>query len=233
MQTDPKTENLHAGHRERMLERFVNAGAESFSDVEMLELLLSYAIPRRNVNELAHVLLREFGSLHRVFEASYPMLLHVPGIGPRSAVLIRQVTALWGRCERSRMEDQRFLRTTADLGRYLVPLAQGLAEERAWLLSLDASCRLLDCRELCRGAVNSVNLPYRKLVEAALLANATSVVLSHNHTAASIVPSIDDIEYTREAKRALSLVDVILADHIIIGGGHYISLKSSGMLESI
>lgn len=231
MQTEAKPETLHTGHRERLLARYVGAGAEGFSDVELLELLLGYAIPRRNVNELAHLLLREFGSLHRVFDAPYPKLLRVPGVGPRTAVLILEVSALWARCEHSRMAGCLYLRSTAELGRYLLPLARGVAEERAWLLSLDAACKLLDCRELCRGAVNSVNLPFRKIVEAALLANASSVVLAHNHTASGLIPSLEDMEYTREAQRVLAMVNVILADHIIVSGGQYLSMKASGMLD--
>lgn len=227
-----RTEELHAGHRKRLLESYLKNGIEAFSDVEVLEFLLGYGIARRDVNPLAHRLLDEFGNLHRVFEAPVSQLTRVPGVGPRSAALIRFAAELWGRCESSRVSKEVVLRSTKDIGRYLLARADGLREERAWLLSLDARCRVIECRELCRGAVNSVNLPYRKLVEAALLANASSVVLAHNHTTGTMIPSLEDLEYTRGAGRALQTVDVVLADHILLGGRSYLSMNASGMMQS-
>lgn len=231
-QDQKRPEALHSGHRQRLLESYLSAGLEGFSDVEVLEFLLGYSIPRRDVNPLAHRLLEEFGSLHRVFEAPVSQLIRVPELGRRSAVLIRLTAELWGRCEGSRVRSELILRSTKDIGRFLMPKAAGLREERAWLLALDARCRVLECRELCRGAVNSVNLPFRRLVEAALLANATSVVLAHNHIAGSMIPSLEDLEYTRSAARVLQSVDVVLADHLILSDRSYLSMKASGMLQT-
>lgn len=222
---------LHEAHRKRMLEAFLQTGLDGFSDVEVLEFLLSFSIPRRDVNPLAHRLLTEFNGLHRVFEAPIAQLTRVSGVGPRTAALIRLCAALWVRSEAARSRGKLRLRSTEELGNYLAGLTDGVREERAWLLSLDANCQVLECRELCRGAVNAVNLPFRKLVEAALLANASSVVLAHSHTNGNLLPSIADITYTRDAGRALALVEVILADHFIIGERKYLSMRSSGMYE--
>lgn len=221
---------LFAGHRSRMLERFRRGGLEGFTDVQVLEFLLSFAIPRKDVNGLAHQLLREFGSLYRVFEAEPEQLERVPGIGPRSAALLACCGQLGTRCEKSRLEGELYLQNTRDLGRYLMARANGLREERAWLLSLDARCRLIECREVCRGSVNTVNLPFRRVVETAVLANATSVILAHNHTSGSILPSVEDIEYTRSLARTLELMEVTLADHFIVGSRGYLSMKASNML---
>lgn len=214
-----------------MLETYLQNGLEAFTDVEVLEFLLSYAIARRDVNPLAHLLLDEFGSLHQVLAAPVEQLSRVPGVGPRTAALIRLSAELWGRCEKDRLKKELYLRSTKDIGRYLVPRADGLREERVWLLALDARCRVISCRELCRGAVNSANLPYRKVVEAALLANASTVVLAHNHTTGTLLPSLEDIEYTQGVRQALELVEVRLADHFILGERNYISMKASSMLN--
>lgn len=213
-----------------MLDTYLTAGIGGLSDVEALELLLCYAIPRQDVNPLAHRLLEEFGSLHRVLEASPDKLCLIPGVGPRTAALIRLTADLWGRCERSRLAAQVYLRNTGEIGRYLVAHTDGVGEERAWLLCLDARCRVIECRELCRGAVNSVNLPFRRVVEAALLANASCVVLAHNHTSGTLLPSLEDVEYTKQVAQALELMDVSLNDHFILGERNYISMKASGML---
>ena len=230
MAKEETPESIHSGHRARLLETYLAAGLDGLSDVEALELMLGYAIARRDVNPLAHRLLTEFGSLYRVFEAPAEKLRLVPGVGPRTAALIRLTADLWSRCERSRLSAQLFLRSTGEIGRYLVAQTDGVREERAWLLSLDARCRVIECRELCRGAVNSVNLPFRRVVEAALLANASTVVLAHNHTSGTLLPSLEDVEYTRQAAQALELVDVSLSDHFILGERNYISMKASGML---
>ena len=230
MAPEEKREADHSGHRARLLETYYAAGLAGFSDVEALELLLSFAIARRDVNPLAHRLLEEFGSLHRIFEVPADQLCLVPGVGPRTAALIRLSAELWGRCERSKLSDQLFLRGTGDMGRYLTARIDGVTEERAWLLCMDARCRVIECRELCRGALNSVNLPYRRVVEAALLANASTVVLAHNHTSGTLLPSLEDLEYTKQISRALEMVDVSLSDHFILGERNYLSMKASGMM---
>ncbi|MBQ1409808.1 MAG: RadC family protein [Oscillospiraceae bacterium] len=227
---ESKPESIHAGHRKRMLEAYLQTGLEGFSDVEALEILLGYAIARQDVNPLAHALLQEFGDLHRVLNAPIQQLVRVPGIGLRTAALIHLIDALWRKGEESRIKGRVMLHTTQEIGRYLAPRAKGLREERVWLLSLDAKCEVIECRELCRGSVNSVNIPFRKLVEAALLANASSVVLAHNHTTGTLLPSLEDLEYTRGALRALQMVDVILTDHMILCDGNFLSMRSSRMM---
>ncbi len=228
---EKKPESIHAGHRKRMLETYLRTELEGFSEVESLELLLGYAISRRDVNPIAHALLREFGNLSRVLNAPVAQLTKVEGVGERTAALIHLVGQLWSKSEASRFSNSVFLRSVGEIGSYLSPKSIGLREERAWLLSLDAKCKVIECRELCRGAVNAVNLPFRKLVEAALLSNATSVILAHNHTTGTLIPSLDDVEYTRDACRALQLVDVILNDHIILCDGSYLSMRASHMME--
>jgi DNA repair protein RadC len=229
--SEKKAESLHAGHRQRMLASYLRTGLEGFSDVETLELLLGYAISRRDVNPIAHALLDEFGDLHRVLNAPIQQLVKVSGVGERSAVLIHLVGELWTKSESIRFGKNVFLRNTQELGSYLALRSVGLREERAWLLSLDAKCKVIECRELCRGSVNAVNLPFRKLVEAALLANASSVVLAHNHTTGTMIPSLEDVEYTRDARRALAMVDVVLTDHVILCDGSFLSMRASQMME--
>lgn len=229
---EKKLDMPHAGHRQRLLNSYLRNGLDGLSDVEILELLLCYAIPRQDVNPLARLLLREFGDIHRILNAPFSQLIQIPGIGERTAVLIRLVSELWSKSENSRFNKHIILRSIGEIGAYLAPRSVGLHEERAWLLSLDAKCKVIECRELCHGAVNSVNLPFRKLVEAALMANATSVVLAHNHTSGTMIPSLADLEYTRDAYRALLLVDVRLIDHYILSDGSYLSMRASHMMDN-
>ena len=224
---EQELENVHAGHRRRMTESFLRAGVEGFSDVQILEFLLNYAISRRDTNPLAHRLLEEFGDLYHVFNASVAHLMRVKGVGERTACLIRLVGESWKRSEQSLYRNEIYLRTTEEIGRYLIANLSNYREERAFLLCLDAKCKLIELRELCRGDVNIVNLPYRKVVEAALLCGATNVVLSHNHVSGSCLPSPEDVTYTRALSNLLESMNIVLADHFIVSERSCISMKKS------
>ncbi len=225
-----ESENLHAGHRQRMLENYLKNGISGFSDVEVLEFLLSFAIPRVDTNTIAHRLLNEFGSLHQVFEAPPELLMRVKGVGPRAASLICFTASLWNRSEESRLSSERYLRSTADIGKFLLAKIGYLREERTFLLSLDNNCRLLDFREMTRGSIDYAGLPIRMVLQTALMVNASSVVLAHNHVGDNCVPSPEDLAYTRRVSEALKRADIMLADHFIVSGRSYISLRSSRML---
>ena len=141
-------QNAHEGHRSRMLEIYLKNGIKGFSDVQALEFLLGYAIPRIDVNPLAHRLLEHFGSIHRVLDASCQELLHVEGMGPRSSALVTCVGELWKRGEQTRLMTEQTFRTIQSIGGYLTGMIGHYPEERAFLMCLDAKCRLLDFREL-------------------------------------------------------------------------------------
>lgn len=228
--TKPKPENLHVGHRQRMLENYIKNGITGFSDVEVLEFLLTYALPRVDTNAIAHRLLNEFGSLHQVFEAPIELLTRVKGVGPRAASLICFASSLWNRTEESRLKSERFFRTTKEIGRFLVSKIGYYREERSFLMSLDNCCKLLDFRELSRGTVSFVNLPFRAVLQTALMVNASTVVLAHNHLGENCLPSPEDLSYTNSLLDTLRKFDIVLADHFIVTERTYLSLKSSQML---
>lgn len=219
--------NIHAGHRQRLFDRYANGGVDSFSDVELLELLLTYAIPRKDTNPIAHRLLDTFGSLSAVFEAPQLSLQKVEGMTQRSATMLRLLPQSWKRYDLSRQSETKVFRTTEECGDYLVPFFRGLREERVRILCLDAKCKLLDCRELSQGSVNSAAMPIRRIVETALAVNATSVMIAHNHPSGIALPSTEDVEATHRLKEALANVDVILIDHIVVSDNDYVSMLDS------
>ena len=224
-------QNAHEGHRSRMLEIYLKNGIKGFSDVQALEFLLGYAIPRIDVNPLAHRLLDHFGTIYRVLDASYQELLHVEGMGPRASALVTCVGELWKRGEQSRLMTEQTFRTIQSIGGYLTGMIGHYREERAFLMCLDAKCRLLDFRELNRGSISCVNVPYRRVAEVALMTHAATVVFAHNHPNGRAIPSVEDISYTRGLVEAMRNIDVIVVDHIIVSDNTYLSMKTSGMLD--
>lgn len=225
-----QTEHLHTGHRERLFERYANSGIDSFSDVELLELVLTFAIPRKDTNPIAHRLLAQFGSLRTVFEAPLLSLESVEGMTKRAATLLQMYPGVWKRYENCLQRETVFFRTTEACGDYLEPFFRGLRDEHVWLLCLDAKCKLLDCREISHGTVNFATLPIRRVVETALAVNASSVVIAHNHPSGIALPSKEDVELTKQLQTALQSVDVLLADHIVVAEGDYVSMRDSCLL---
>ena len=222
---------IHAGHRQRLYESYLQAGLDGFSDIVVLELLLTYAIPRRDTNEIAHALLSHFGSLYAVFEAPTASLLQVPGVTERAAILLHMQPQMWKRYALSRQADTKIFTTREDCIRYLLAQFRGAREEQVHMMCLDAKCKLLDCRKISEGSVNSTPLPIRKVVETALAVNATSILIAHNHTSGIALPSREDLQVTSLLQTALQCVDIHLLDHVIVADDDYVSMKDSKYLE--
>ena len=221
---------VHEGHRSRMKARYRDHGLDNFNDVNVLELLLFYAIPRKDTNELAHALLDHFGSLDKVFEASVPELESVPGIGESAALLISLVPQITRRYMMAKGNCISTIASSVDAGNYLVPRLMFEKDEKALLLCLDAKKSVISCDSLGSGAVNAVNISVRKVVENALRCRASSVILAHNHPAGVALPSREDERITKEIAAALKLVGIPLDDHIIVAGDDYVSFADSGMI---
>lgn len=220
---------VHDGHRQRVKDRFLKEGLEHFKEHQVLELLLFYCIPRKDTNVIAHNLIDKFGSLHQVLEASSEELMKVDGISANSAAFLSLIASVTRYYQNSRKKDVVCLDTLEKCGEYLAPRLWGLKNEVVYLLCLDAKCKVLGCKMIGEGSVNSASVPIRKIVEAALQYNATTVILAHNHPAGVAVPSADDIYATGKVAAALEAVDVRLQDHIIVADDDYVSLAQSGL----
>ncbi len=220
--------SIHSGHRERLKQRFLNSGLDDFTDAQVLELLLFYAIPQRDTNPLPHRLLEHFRTLSQVPEAPIVDLKQVPGISDHSATLLSLVTQLGRYYQVDCAQRTQCLTTLDACGAYLVPYFFGRCNETVFLLCLDAKCKVLCCREVGQGSVNSASVSVRRIVETALRANATTVVMAHNHPSGVALPSGEDVQTTRRVAAALAAVEVHLADHVIVADGDYVSLVQSG-----
>jgi len=216
-----------AGHRQRVKDRFRKEGLDEFEEVHVLELLLFYALPRIDTKPLARTLLDRFGTLALVLEATPEELMTVPGVGENVAVYLNLITAAGRYYQKVRTDRPVILNSTEKYGSYLVDLFYGRRDETVFALCLDAKCKVLCCRKVGEGDVNSVNVPIRKMVEIALAANATSVILAHNHPSGLAIPSAEDRETTERLAKALGAMDIVLADHVIVSDNDFISMLQS------
>ena len=222
--------SIHDGHRDRLRDQFRDHGLDSFNDLNALELLLFYAIPRRDTNEIAHALLDHFGSLHAVFEASEQELCSVPGIGVQAATLLRLFPQMMRKSACSKTTGIRTIRKSSEAGEYLIPRFLNEQDEVILLLCLDSQKRIITCVEVGRGVVNASETSLRRIVETALKYKSTFVILSHNHPDGIACPSVEDDCMTKQVFRSLMLVGIHLEDHIVVAGESYASFRDMGML---
>ena len=222
---------MHDGHRERLKETYLENGLDRMNDIQALELLLFYAVARRDTNELAHALLARFGSLDAVFHASVEELREVPGVGSHTAILLTMIPQIMKKSAVSRTGEIHQITNSRDAGRYLIPRFLEEQDEVVLMLCLDNKRSILCCCEMGRGVVNTVNINIRRAVEKALRVKASSVILAHNHPGGLAIPSREDDLVTKNLYNALEIVGIHLEDHIIVADGDYVSMADTGIMQ--
>ena len=221
---------IHDGHREKMRRRFLETGLEGFADHEALELLLYYAIPRRDTNPIAHALMERYGSLSAVLNAPVEDLQRVEGIGESAAVLLSLVSRISRKARLADAAQETVINSTERAGTYLLERFAGETREVVYLMCLDRKGKLLACKRLAEGDVASADLNIRKVMETVLLTSASAVILSHNHPSGVALPSPEDTSTTLQVREALRTIGVELVDHIIVADRDFVSMADSGML---
>lgn len=221
--------SIHEGHRQRMMQRFRTEGLDHFNQVQALELLLFYAVPRKDTNELAHALLDRFGSVSRVMDAPIAELMKVPGVGEYAATYLHLMKEAGRYYQVDSTQKGLQIKDVEDCGKYMMPYFIGRQVETVFLLCLNANCNVISCREVGKGEINSAVISPRNIVEVALAEKASTVVLAHNHPSGVALPSQEDVMATRRLAAALATVDVALFDHLIIADDDYVSLAQSGL----
>ena len=221
--------SIHEGHRQRLKDRFRREGLDNFDELYVLELLLFYCIPRKDTNPIAHALLDRFTSIKQILEAPPAELKKVPGMGDSAATFLSLLNAFYRYYDEPSPDDEDILSTPKACSNYLAHFFRSRRNEVVYMLCLDAKYKLLCCKEMGEGSVNSAAVPIRRIVETALSINASMVVLAHNHPSGLAIPSPEDQLTTKQLAYALSAVDISLADHIVFAGKEYVSMRDTGM----
>lgn len=225
---------IHDGHRDRLRARFLKYGLAGFEEHNALELLLFYARPRCDTNEIAHALIKRFGSFAQVMDAPLEELTEVDGVGQTAATLIKMVPQLGAYYLSSRAAPGAILNSTEKAGEFFLPVFFGKKTEEFHLAALDDKRKVI--RHAClseNGIVNAMAISIKRIVTEAVNANATSIVLAHNHPGGLALPSASDKTVTRQAYQALRLINVQLIDHIIVADGDFVSMADSGYMEAL
>ncbi len=198
---------------------------EGWLDYEVLELALSYAIPRKDTKTIAKELLSRFKSLNGVLDADRKELQGINGISKHSVLflsLLKDISILY--MEKG-IHNKDLLSTPQVVYDYLKVSLKGLTDEEFKMLFLDSRNQLIVIETLKTGTVNRSIVFPRKVVERALYHHTVGVIIAHNHPAGSLEPSQEDQDITRAIREALKTVDIVLLDHIVIGGNEFFSFK--------
>lgn len=221
----------HAGHRQRVRERFLKVGGDALEDYELLELALQLVIPRKDTKALAKALLREFGSFSGVFNAGQARLEQVDGLGPTSVAHIKVIQAVAARFGRDRIDSEKpILASWSQLIDYCRSQMAYEAVEQFRILFLDKKNRLIADEVQQTGTVDHTPVYPREVIKRSLELSATALILVHNHPSGDPSPSSADVRMTREISDIAKPLGITLHDHIIIGKSGHASLRSLKLL---
>ncbi len=222
---------MHEGHRKRMKERYLHDGGfEHFAPHEILEMLLFSTIARGNTNGIGHDLIKEFGNIANVFEASPEKLKQVKGIGESSAYLLNMIPHLARAYQQAKWDREVTLGTLEQIGKYAMDLFIGKQKEEFRLICVDSKRRVFYEGAVLEGTINEVPAYPRIIVEEVIKRNAQYVILAHNHPSGSVYPSEADKIATEQIVTALEAIGVNVIDHVIVSGSSYYSMADMGLL---
>lgn len=217
---------VHNGHRKRLKEKYLRDGIDGFETHEILELMLYYAYPQIDTNPIAHKLLENFGSVSAIFDAPASLLLK-SGLSENSSTFLKLIPDLTRVYYDDKYRNKSKRVDITKLCEYFKYKFLGRTTEVLYLLLLDGKRRELFCGVISKGTFSSTDLPVRKVLELAILYNASFAVLAHNHVSGMALPSRTDLTATQNIAKALKLINVQLTDHIIVSDNDSFDLAES------
>ena len=224
-------EQLRIGHRQRLRERFLDQLGGGVADYELLELLLTGAIPRGDVRVLAQNLVGEFGGLGEVFAAAPERLKRVQGLGPAGIAMLKAVNEAGRRVVSGNLKGRHVLGNWQQIIAYCRFHFRHETIENCYGIMLDRGNRVICSTQLSVGTIDRVPIYIREVVRVFLNEGAASAILVHNHPSGKAEPSQADLRITRELIRALHYVEIAFHDHIIITRDDSFSFRNAGLLE--
>lgn len=218
------------GHRARLKARFAGTLGAGVADYELLELALTFAIPRKDVKPLAKNLMEKFGSLGGVLVATPEQLAAVKGMGPASVIFMQVTQQLALRTRREKLEGRPVLANRLELLDYLYTKLGGKGREECHVVYLDSKLKLLADEVLFVGTLDKVAAAPRDVLKRALELNATGLVVAHNHPSGEPSPSNEDMAFTAALVMAAEALNLTVHDHVIVGEDAHYSFKGAGIL---
>ncbi len=225
--------STHENHRMRMYQRYQKSGLDGFAPHEVLELMLYYVIPRKDVNPLAHELIDKFGSFSNVLDAHPDDLAKVEGVSQRCAVYLNMMPQVMRLYNSTKAQSSAPLDSAGKVIDFLSDLFYGWNKEVFYLLCLDAKCRMTQYVQISVGETGGLHVHPKKVVEAAIRYNSSQVIFAHNHPSGMVTPSDEDILFTRRLAVVMSTIDIPVIDHVILNDTSSYSFARQGEMQQI
>jgi DNA repair protein RadC len=229
MDADPGRDD-NREHRKRLRQKFLTAGMGAFHEYEVVELLLTCAIPRKNVKPQAKELLREFGSLKGIVDAEIDDLARIRGLGKASAIVIKFIRELAALYLKQKAKEKPQIACTSELLDFCKTAMGGKKDEEFCVIYLDAQNQILEFETVQKGIANQAVVYPRQVLERALRMKASALILAHNHPSGHVRPSDADIRLTKTIQETAKALDILIHDHIIIGENRFFSFREEGLM---
>ncbi len=212
-----KKKNPHANHRKRLYAMAERIGVENLTDIQALELLLTYVIPRRDTNEIAHALLDEFGNISDIIDAPMSALEKVAGIGHRSSQMLHFMKGFFFLYRTKRNEQNKIkLDTRAKLIDYIRDYLQDAVEEQVYAFALNQRGEVTKASKIAQGTLTSVSLTGMGVMDFITAHRPYAIVIAHSHGESPATPSEADAQATKSLSTIFHASNVVFADSIII-----------------
>lgn len=223
--------NIHKGHRQRLRKKAVENNLEDFEEHEVLELLLTFVIPQKDTNPLAHELINEFGSLAGVMNASSHDLMGIKGISEYSAEFITLLKYVFKKFRQSKLKSMRKITNVKDSVELCVSELADLPLENVFVACIDNSNNLVAKKIISTGFSNETNVPVRKIIDMCIRTGTSNIIIAHNHPHGNEKPSGHDDEVMKYLSLTLALSGIKILDSVIVGIDGYYSYNKEGFLD--
>ena len=218
------------GHRERLRNRLIQGGPDALLDHELIEYLLTLAIPRRDTKPMAKRLLQEFGGISGLLAADAEAIRRNGGLGETAIAALKIVQAAALRMLAEPIRNQPILSNWQALLDYLRADLAALTVERVRVLHLNARNMLIRDELMAEGSIDQAVVHVREVIKRAMDFGSAAIILVHNHPSGDPTPSRADIQLTKQIAEAGRPLGIIVHDHIIIGAHGHSSLRAAGLL---
>ena len=221
----------HQGHRSRMRERVASEGLENFHDHQVLEYVLSFVIPYKDTNDLAHELIDRFGSLSGVFEADISELMLVKGMGEVSATFLADFIKIYNRYEKSKLTSKVRIKSPKDTFDYLKGLFKGKISEELYMIALTPNSQIIKVQRVAEGNSTEAKVTIRDITDLMSRLKVANIIIAHNHPNGEARPSEQDDKFTKALVTTLSINGSHLVDHMIVSGKKFYSYRESALID--
>jgi DNA repair protein RadC len=216
---------------DRPREKMENHGADVLSKAELLAILVGSGIPGKSAVEMMREVLADYNdSLKLLGKATIEDLMQHKGMGKAKAITVLAACQLANKRLEEELEPRQKISQTSDAFQYFRPRMQDLTTEECHLMMLSPGLKIINSVMLSHGGIAGVSVDLRELLRHALLAQATSIILCHNHPSGNLHPSREDDNLTTRVAQACQTMGIKFLDHLIVADDKYYSYSEQGKL---